>query len=391
MDRRAYRLLGLDRLRGAAMVLMALDHVRAFMGSARFDPTDVVLSTPGLFATRWVTHFVAPIFVLFAGTSTYLARGRRGKAETRRLLLTRGLWLVGLELTFVTFAWTFSWSATNLFGQVIFAIGMAMILLAPLAHLPAKWVGGLGVAIVCLHNLTDSFGVTPELFGSAASLWTTIEYAGPVAFLGGAVGGFVSYPVVPWTGILFAGYGLGAVLELPRERRDRILRRTGLVMIGAFFALRAVGIYGDYSFFEPQPDVARSVMSFLNASKYPPSLHFALMTLGPALLLLPSIDKWRRGGPMRALETFGRVPLFFYLLHLPVIHLVALALAFAQGLDPLLLIGPLPGGDAYPADYGVGLPLLYVLTFGIILMMWPACRWFADLKKRRKDWWLSYL
>jgi uncharacterized membrane protein len=373
----ATRLVAVDVVRGAVMVVMALDHVRDFFSDARFDPTDLARATPALFLTRWVTHFCAPLFVLLAGTSAWL-HGARGLAprELARFLLLRGLWLVALEVTVVRLGWTFNFDYSLIIGQVIWAIGWSMVALAGLVFLPVPAVAAVGLALVAGHNLLDGVG-------SGSGIWMVLHVPGRVAITPGMTL-FVAYPLLPWIGVMAAGYALGPWLARPRAERRRGLLALGLASTLAFVVLRATSLYGD-----PRPWTGGGVLAFLNTTKYPPSLQFLLMTIGPGLLLLGLAD--REAGPAAGLlATFGRVPLFYYVLHLYLIHALAVAATLAVGgpVDALFSTLFMIGG---PPGYGWSLGVVYAVWLGVVLALLPPCRWFADVKRRRSDPWLSYL
>ena len=381
------RLDSVDLLRGLVIVIMALDHARDFFTSVRFEATDLTRTTAALFFTRWITHFCAPAFVFLAGTSAFLY-GARGKppAEVSRFLLTRGLWLVVLEWTVVRLAWEFNldYSADLLFVQVIWVIGVSMIVLAGLIHLPLAAVATVGIIMIAGHNLLD--GVTPESLGPWAPLWILLHVQAPIP-LGGDQVLFVIYPLVPWIGVMAAGYAFGVLLQRPPEERRRLLLRLGLGLTAAILVVRALNVYGDPSPWSVQSSPGRTVLSFLNTTKYPPSLQFLLMTLGPAIALLPLFE--RLGGPLaRAITVFGRVPLFFYVLHLFLIHALALLVGTLAGFDPRSFLRV---WLFLPEGWGYGLPVVYLVWAGVVLALYPACRWFAGVKARRRDAWLSYL
>jgi len=354
---RRERLGSVDLLRGAVMVLMALDHTRDFFSNAGVDPTNLEQAPAALFLTRWVTHFCAPVFVLLAGTGAYLSH--RPKRDLQTFLITRGLWLVVLEVTVVSFAWSFNprWPFTML--QVIWAIGWCMVGLALLVELPAAAVGALGAAIIFAHNLTD--GVRGGWLWSVAHRPQVFE---PLA--GHRVR--VPYPLLPWLGVMAAGYGLGVILE--RADRRRWLYAIGGALVAIFVALRLLGGYGDpHAFTAPALD-------FLNCTKYPPSLEYLAMTLGPALIALAALDG-RAGGP---LAIFGRVPLFYYVAHLYLIHGARLAVFAVEK-----ALGRAP-------SHGWSLPVVYAVWLAVVAALYVPCRWFAALKARRRDLaWLSYL
>lgn len=387
------RLDSVDMLRGLAIVLMSLDHVREFLSAAQISPTDVAQTTPALFFTRWVTHFCAPIFVFLAGTGAYLFRTRgHSSRQLAWFLLSRGLWLVVLELTIVRLAWFFNVNyGSYSLGQVIWTIGWSMVVLSPLVFLPVAAIATFGVLLIALHNAFDPLAA--ERFGDWAWLWRFLHDGGGVTPLPGLYV-HVAYPLIPWVGVMAAGYAFGALLQLPREERRRQTLSLGMMLTLTFVALRWTNVYGDPGAWAAQPEFMRTVLSFLNVNKYPPSLLFLLMTLGPALVVLALAD--RPAGPVgRFLITFGRVPLFFYVVHLYVIHTLAVGIVYAQtGESPEWLYSFPPGHaglDAAGNPCGVNLPALYGLWIAVVAVLYWPCRWFAGVKRRRRDAWLSYL
>jgi uncharacterized membrane protein len=381
------RLDSVDLLRGLVIVIMALDHARDFFTSVPFDATDLTQTTAPLFLTRWITHFCAPVFVFLAGTSAFLYQARgKSRGQASRFLLTRGLWLVVLELTVVRWAWMFNFDYTNelLFVQVIWVIGISMIALAALIHLPLGAVAAIGAVMIAGHNLLD--GVTPESLGPWGPLWILLHVQTAIPLRGDQVL-FVIYPLVPWIGVMAVGYAFGRLLQRPTEERRRVLVMLGGALTLGFVALRALNFYGDPAPWSGQGSVGRTVLSFLNTTKYPPSLLFLLMTLGPAIALLPLFERLR--GPVaRAVTVFGRVPLFFYVLHLALIHALALLVGTLAGFDPRSFLRV---WMFLPDEWGYGLPVVYLVWVGVVLALYPACRWFAGVKARRRDAWLSYL
>jgi uncharacterized membrane protein len=386
------RVAAVDLLRGLVMVLMALDHVRDFLNDDRFrfDPTDLAKTTPVLFLTRWVTHFCAPVFVFLAGTGAFLA-GCHGKTRSQLawFLLTRGLWLVVLEFTLVQWGWAFVIDYHQMVGQVIWAIGWSMVALAGLVWLPTGLIAALGVALVAGHNLLDPY-FPPGPFSSAKP-WTLLFQIGAVEPEKGRIF-VVAYPVLPWLGIMLAGYGFGSLWLVNWPRRRRLLLGLGTALTLAFFALRASNRYGDPQPWSQQSTDLFTLFSFINCTKYPPSLLYVLMTLGPSILLLALWD--RTPGPLgRVLITFGRVPLFYYLLHAPLIHLAAIALALVRYGDAgflfqnFLFVGP----NQVPPGYGYGLPVVYAVWLAVVVLLYPLCYWFAGVKRRHRSAWLSYL
>jgi uncharacterized membrane protein len=377
-----------DVVRGAVMVVMALDHARDYFSNdhANFFSAAALLNLPAsIFFTRWVTHFCAPVFVLLAGTGAFFAGRRRSKRELSWFLFTRGLWLAVLELTLVHFSWTFDVKLQDTFVQVIWAIGASMIVLAVLVYLPTWIVTAFGVAMIAAHNAFDA--VKPEAFGKEASLWAVLHVptiAQPIP--GWRV--FTAYPLVPWIGVMAAGYGLGALYLLEPARRVRILRRLGVFSIALFVLLRFSNLYGDplpWSF-QPRHGIY-TLVSFLDTEKYPPSLLYLLMTLGPAILALSFLDGRPAKGLAKPLVVYGRVPLFYYVLHILLLHVLALVYAFAK-------YGPKAkdfGQFAVPPDYGFDLPVVYAVWLLAVAALYPACAWYARLKAKSSNPLLSYL
>jgi uncharacterized membrane protein len=391
---RRMRIDSVDLLRGAVMVLMLLDHTREYVhrDGLVFDPADLSRTTVVLFLTRWVTHFCAPAFVFLAGTGValQLARGK-SKREISRFLVTRGAWLIVLEFTLIRFVVTFDLDYAAFPGmlQVIWAIGVGMMVLAVLIHLRTRWIAAIGIAIVALHNLTDPMSVAPGAVppGGADALWMVLHQPGFIQVFGVRL--LVLYPVLPWIGVLLCGYCLGQVYGWDAERRRRLLVRLGLGMVAAFLLLRAANLYGNPFPWSAQKNAAFTVLSFINTQKYPPSLQFVLMTLGPALLLA-WVEGVRRGPIGRALVTFGRVPLFFYLLQWVVAHSMGLLLSLAAGKPTSHLFG-MPGFTPPQPGAGFSLGVVYLCWIAGIALLYPLCRWFAAVKQRRDEWWLSYL
>jgi uncharacterized membrane protein len=388
------RVVSIDCLRGIVMIVMVLDHTRAFLSSARFVPLDLVHTTAAFFLTRWVSHFCAPIFFLLAGLggSLSVARGRT-LPEISRFFLTRGLWLVLLELTVVALGWYFTFRVVPATAGVIWALGWSMVIMAALVWLPLPLIVVAALAMIGLHDLTDP--VRPEAFGAFAWLWRVLHVP---TFLDTSIGPSakmlirIDYPLVPWIGVMALGYSIGPLLRQPPKRRRRTLVILGLLAVTAFLALRFANGYGDPQGWSVQPSRTYTVLAFLRARKYPPSLDFLLMTLGPALIALAYLDR-ARGRFATVVATFGRVPLLFYVLHIYVAHALAVVTAYAQGRTAAFLFTN--AGEAltitYPDWYGFGLPAIYVIWFAIVAALYPVCRAFAAVKARRHDWWLSYI
>jgi uncharacterized membrane protein len=404
MAENSRRIDSIDLLRGIVMVIMMLDHTRDFVHNAarEFDPTDLSRTNVALFFTRWITHYCAPTFVFLAGTSAYLRFTRgKSKAELSRFLVTRGLWLIVLEMTIIQWCVTFHPDYRFLgFFQVIWVIGVSMIVLAGLIHLPKTVIAAFGFLLIALHNLTDSIHVVgwrgpgSPAPGFGAKLWILLHQA----FDGFQVFGerspvlFVIYPLIPWIGVMAAGYVFGVLYRFDAQRRRRWLLIIGGSATLLFIILRAINRYGDPSAWEQQKSLVYTVLSFINTSKYPPSLLFLLMTLGPAILSLVLFESTAPAGRIRNFfVTFGRVPLFFYLLQWFTAHVISLLLHLALG-RPVgwLFQSPLNFGPA-PEGIGFNLGVVYVSWIAGVLILYPLCRWFAGVKQRRRDWWLSYL
>jgi uncharacterized membrane protein len=388
--RTATRIESIDVLRGVVMVLMALDHVRDFFGTAG-NPTDPAAASVALFFTRWITHVCAPVFFLLTGTGACLARRRRSTAQLSRFLLTRGLWLIVLELTVVRclgYQFNVDYHVTLL--VILWALGWSMIALAALVHLPVPVVGAVGVAMIASHNLLD--GVSPSTFGMFAPVWVVLHGQGVVLSKPQHIV-FAAYPLIPWIGVTAAGYGLGPVFSWTPERRRRFFLRAGIGLTAAFVVLRIANIYGDPVRWTSQTTAVRTILSLLNTTKYPPSLLYLLMTLGPALLFLAWVNRTipRRLGPALV---FGKVPLFYFLLHLPLIHLLAVVICSVRYGETHWMFES-ARLDQYPVTrppgWGYSLPVVYLIWIGVVIGLFPLCRRFADLKQRRSDWWLSYL
>jgi uncharacterized membrane protein len=379
------RLESIDALRGLVMVLMALDHARTFCSSARFPPEHLELTTPALFFTRWVTHLCAPLFFLLAGSAAWLYRTRAGAPALTRFLVTRGLWLIALELSVIGFAWSFVPGGS--FAGVIWCLGVGFLSLAALLRAGPRALGALALLVIGAHGLLDD--VRPEAFGSAGWLYAIAHRAGPLELPWGG-GWFVLFPWIPWIAVMWLGYALGPLFERTWGERRRALVILGLAATALFVLLRATNAYGNPSWafqfggnghFAPQATLAKSVIAFLNTEKYPASLQFLLMTLGPGLVLL---GLWARRDVVPAarvgvLVTFGRTPFLFYLLHLYAFHLTALALGAWLGWRPRT------------SGAGLDLPGVYAVWLGVTALLYFPCAWWAALRARHDHWVLKYL
>lgn len=397
------RISEIDMLRGLVIVLMALDHVRDYFftgGGLAGNPLDPDTTTAWLYTTRWITHLCAPTFVFLSGVSAYLqfAKGKT-TPSLAMFLLTRGLWLIFLEATVLSFGWSFGFPYP-LFFQVIWAIGWSMITLAALIWLPHMAVLAIGVAIVAGHNAFDP--INARELGDLSLLWSFLHDGGPI-FVGEQPIGLFAYPIVPWIGVAALGYGMGALFVQPKEKRDRTVFLIGLAMLALFLLLRFTMIYGDPQFatgpeaefrdWRDQSSFGAALMVFLDVQKYPPSLQFVLVTLGVVFTLWPALSRLR-GPAAEVLNTFGAVPFFFYVLHIYLVHLLAIAANAAAGKPTDAYFGYMLNVFMAPEKFeGVGfsLPWVYVAWIVVLALLYPLCRYWRGLKARRRDWWLSYL
>jgi uncharacterized membrane protein len=379
------RIESIDVVRGVIMILMALDHTRDFFGNSAVNPTDPATTTIPLFFTRWITHFCAPVFFLLTGTGAYLSLRKKSKRELSWFLFTRGVWLIFLELVVVRcFGWQFNFDYHLVLLNVLWALGWAMITLSVLVYLPASVVATFGLLMIATHNLFDSVRSSNPIWSILHSPNFILNHPGHTVF--------VAYALIPWIGVTAAGYALGQIYGWPSERRKAFLLPVGIGLCAAFFILRGINLYGDPLRWSTQRSAVFTVLSFLNTNKYPPSLLFLLMTLGPALLFLWAVDV-RAPQWLRPALAIGKVPMFYYLLHIPLIHLVAIAVCYARyGQVHWMFESPSPGQFPItpPPGWGYSLPIVYLLWAFVVVTLYPLCRWFAGLKQRRNDAWLSY-
>lgn len=388
-DLSAGRLASIDMLRGLVMVLMALDHTRDFFSIAHFKPTDLEQTTTALFLTRWITHYCAPVFVFLAGASAYLWADKKGPdAPISAFLFKRGLLLLVLTCTVEAWSWNFRNDFRHIDGGVLWAIGWSMVALAGLVKLPLPWLTGFGALIVAGHNAFDH--VKPADLGAFGPWWAILHTGDDVPLTENwLINPY--YPLLPWIGVMALGYGFGYWLSRPDWRTRKRLFGIGLLLTGLFIGLRLSNLYGDPDPWQVQPDAAFSLLSFLNCHKYPPSLLYLLMTLGPALIFLAWAEN-KAPPKQHPLLLFGRTPLIYYLLHLYLIHLLALALAAVSGGPVSALVGGGIWSKDLPADYGYGLPVVYLIWLCVVAALYPVCRNFERLKANNPHWrWLTYL
>jgi len=384
------RVDSVDLLRGLVMILMALDHTRDFIGNVALNPTNLATTTTALFVTRWITHFCAPTFSLLTGVGAYLMLRRKTTRQVSWFLFTRGIWLIVLEVTVARFFWQFNVDYHVTFLTVLWALGWSMIVLSVLVHLPVNAVAAIAIALIALHNLTD--GIAQPTSEGLRLLMTILHRPGPLFAQPGTIV-FIGYPLVPWVAIMALGYSLGQVFNWPAERRRTFLLRAGLAALAVFAVLRLSNIYGDPRPWSVQKDAAFTVLSFINITKTPPSLLFVLITIGPGLLFL----RWFDASTPRFLRpalTIGRVPMFYFLAHVLIIHLIATAAAVVR-YGSAAIASSSPTLDKYPmtqpADWPASLPVVYATWVLALLLLYPLCSWYAKYKATHPSPWLSYL
>lgn len=391
------RIESIDLIRGAVMILMAIDHVRVYSGVSPGGPA------PGVFFTRWITHFCAPAFIFLAGSSIFFYGQKH--SDLSKFLAVRGIWLIILEFTFLRLAWTFNFDFKHYeMAGVIWVIGSCMILMAGLVKLPVAAIGAIGVLIIGAHNLMDPHmsslleGLGRNRFSGLWKISYVGFFAGPIRFGPDGPNVIVLYSIIPWIGVMAAGYAFGKILSLEPARRKQLCLAIGLSAIALFLLLRGFSLYGDprpwhaaaqgRNGFPPMP----ALLSFLNTTKYPASLCFLLMTLGPMIAVMPLLEGLR--GPVAdRISIFGRVPFFYYMLHIPLIHTLALVVSKIRlgFVSPWLFANHPMGNPQVPEGYVWSLSLLYLVWGIAIVLLYFPCRWFAELRARRKDWWLKYL
>ncbi|MGA7684621.1 MAG: hypothetical protein WCC32_02110 [Terriglobales bacterium] len=388
------RLSSVDALRGLIMIIMALDHTRDFFNNSAilFSPTDLSRTTVPLFFTRWITHYCMPVFMFTAGLGMAFFRQRNHtRGQLSRFLWTRGLWLIVLELTVMQFSYNFSFSSKYvLFLLVLWIFGICMIAMAGLVYLPVRWLAVLSVAVIVFHNCLDR--IQADRFGGYAWIWNLLHEPGILSIAGRSARS--PYTLIPWVAVMASGFCFGGVFLLEPAARRRMMTRLGLALTVAFIVVRWVNLYGDPFPWSHQKSAAFTVLSFLNCTKYPASLDFLLMTMGPALILLAYFDR-RTFTASNPLIVFGRVPLFYFILHFYFIHVLVVILEWIRygTAFSLVMFGPSPsmGGAQSAANFRHGLGAVYILWIVVVVVLYPVCRWFAKLKSRHTNWWLSYL
>jgi uncharacterized membrane protein len=391
------RLESVDVLRGLVMVIMALDHTRDFFSNYGGNPTDAATASGVMFFTRWITHLCAPTFVFLAGTSIYLQFLRKPRPQLARFLVARGIWLMVLELVVVSSMLTFHPSPHFFMLQVIWVIGLSMVVMAVLIYLPLWVVTAFGTVLVMAHNAFD--GVHPAAMGTfAGTVWRLLHVPGVLVPPTSGNLWLNLYPLIPWPGIMALGFGFGVFLQRPASTRWSAMLGFGVGALLIFVGLRWTNLYGDPQPWKHQLSGERTFMSFLDLQKYPPSLLYVLATLGVSLCLMAAFEAWHARNDLKRvrsiLSVYGRVPFFYYVLHFTTIHLAAVLTSAALGLDWRWWFRLPPAGGVFagqPAGYGFSLPVVYLVWLAIVTLCYFPCKWFADLKQRNKGPWLSYL
>lgn len=383
------RIESIDLLKGLVMVIMALDHVRDYFHYASFvfNPTDPTQSSLPIFFTRWITHFCAPAFSFLAGLSAFMVGKRKSKNELSIFLLKRGLWLVFIEVTVVTFGWLFNVEFETLLMQVIWSLGISMIVLAGLIHLPRTYILIFSLLLICCHNLLDNVHFPENLIWILLHEETFLKISDSFNL-------YIAYPIIPWIAVMALGYYIGAWYDnsVDNNMRRKVFNAIGGTAIVVFVVLRLTNFYGDPKPFVHYDTISQNLISFLNPSKYPPSLLYLLMTLGATFLFLANSETLR-GKIVGFFSTFGRVPFFYYILHIYFIHLIAIPFAQLSGFGWRTMILT---GERYVnyqmGGYGFRLWVVYAVWIGVIILLYPLCKRFDQYKLAHKEkWWLSYL
>lgn len=381
------RILSVDILRGIVMVIMALDHTRDYFSNFFGNPTDLTVVSSGMFLTRWITHYCAPIFIFLSGTSAYLSLAKKGdKNAASVFLLKRGLWLILLEVTLVRLGWLFNLDYSLVVFQVIWAIGWSMLFLSLLIHLPYRLLLAFSLLMIAGHNLLDVYTTTPDTAWGIT--WYILHQGGGVPWGEGNTI-FVIYPLIPWIGVMAAGYCFGKLMQQPAKQRDKLLYLIGGVAVLLFIVLRAMNSYGNPNQWHVQDTWFRTILSFLDCTKYPPSLLYLLMTIGPAILAMPLLESLN-GRAGKFFTVYGRVPMFYYILHIYLIHMMAVIVATIVG-APLEYFTSNAMIFAPKEGWGYDLPGVYLAWVVAVLLLYLPSRWFMKVKQQHKKWWLSYI
>lgn len=385
------RVNSIDWLRGLIMIIMALDHIRDYFHADAYihDPTDLTHTSTILFFTRWITHYCAPTFMFLSGTSAFLVGQRKGKKALSKFLLTRGLWLIFLELTVINFGWYFNIYFPSIDFLVIWALGVSMIFLGLVIYLPFPAILAISLAMIVGHNLLDSIHADGQ--GASAIGWSVLHQQN--IFSLGRFTLFVGYPIIPWIGVMSLGYCLGKLYtqKISPFQRKKILLGLGTAAIVLFIIIRYTNSYGDPSHWSKQATGRFTFLSFLNVSKYPPSLLYILMTLGPGLILL-AITENKRFFLSEQVRVIGRVPMFYYLVHIYLIHLAALFATYFIGYHPSdMVLSAWVNFNPHLQGFGFSLGVVYGVWVGCIIILYFLCKWYDRYKSTHMQWWLSYL
>jgi uncharacterized membrane protein len=386
-----YRIASVDILRGIIMIIMALDHSREYFHITAFtaDPLDPAITTIPLYFTRWITHFCAPGFVLLSGLSAYLSSCNKTRSEASVFLVKRGVWLIFVEIIIVTFGITFNPFYNFIVLQVIWAIGCSMILLGLLTSFSYKAVLLAGMALVGGHNILDY--ATLPTGGVAGNLWTIfLTSPGTVIPLSSAHFIGVFYTILPWTGVMCMGFCMGKWFHkgFDAVRRKHLLIITGVSLTGLFIILRLVNGYGDPLSWSTAEN---GLLSFLNTTKYPPSLQYITMTLGPSILLLALLENVKKPW-VHSLSVYGRVPFFYYILHFYMLHVLAVIAFFISGHTTAEIVDAQGSPFRFrPSNFGYGLPVVYLAWAIVVALLYLPCRWFGNYKMTHRQWWLHYI
>ena len=392
LEKRSYRIESIDLLRGLVMIIMALDHTRDFFHQPAMidDPLNFATTTPILFFTRWITHFCAPIFVFLAGTSAFFQSSRKSKPELSRFLITRGLWLVLIEIVVINFAFTFDPNYTVIGLQTIWSIGISMIILGFAIRMPFPAILATGLIIVLGHNALDFYEKQFPRDHVYNIAYSFLHHPGLYP-LGGGHSLLIFYPFLPWCGLMMLGYCFGKLFtSYEGAQRRKVLTRLGLGIILFFIALRATNLYGDASHWSVQKNAVFTLMSFVNTVKYPPSLLYMCMTIGPAILF---IALWGnvKNGVTKFITVYGKVPFFYYVLHFYLLHCILVIIFFATGHNSSEIAAPGVPFMFRPVKFGYGLVGVCIIWLGVVASLYLPCRWFHQYKSNHSQWWLKYL
>jgi uncharacterized membrane protein len=387
------RIESIDILRGLVMLIMAIDHTRDFFHQTAFtdDPLNLSTTTPQLFLTRWITHFCAPTFVFLSGTSAFLAGQRKTKKELSGFLIKRGIWLVLVEIVIMNFALTFNPLYNIIFLQVIWAIGWSMILLGLFVRTSTKLIAAVGIILVFGHNIIDYMQLPKE--GTAHVLWSMFFTArGSVVPYAETRLLIFTYAILPWTGVLFLGYCFGTVYKKIDDeiKRRKVMLSIGFATVLFFIVVRFINLYGDPAHWSVQKNSLYTFFSFINTTKYPPSLCYITMTIGPALIFLSSMETVTNKAT-NILSTYGRVPFFYFVLHFYLIHIICVVFFFATGHTSKDIVDANVPFLFRPQNFGFGLPVVYAIWLFVVLVLYKPCKWFDQYRRTHTQWWLSYL